>query len=163
MVMTVVTQFFRLVEKEDGLGLLAETRNAVFLDDRVVEEVVAMAPDPSVLDDRKTPTENAMRAWRHLLPGDGDVERPFRVRYGWTLGELANIAKILQRCIDELRLLAELDDLLDGTRETLRRDRQKVERLLWQWRELDAVGSKTRGWIHRSNIDVDTEPELDEP
>jgi len=124
---------------EETLGLIAETLYAL-IDARTDSMVRGALERWGWVDSATNPYDatETRKALRFILPHEGFGESTFRVRYGWTTDELAQIIMLLRLSAESMRGAAAFamkteNEMLSGTAETLMRDADKIDRLVERW------------------------------
>ena len=116
-------------------ALLHETIMATVFDARVVSVMCLNAPTMARgRQESETDVEYACRAWSGLLPGADNATLALRMRYGWAALEIHQIVHLLVLAMDECRRLILSGCALDGTRETLSRQIERLHKLVDEWR-----------------------------
>jgi hypothetical protein len=116
---------------EDPEGLIVETAK-LLTDARVAEVVVSRVPEGAERREEESDAEFAKRAWRFLIPASNSDYHRVRCLYGWTRREAQQVMALIDAVALYMKGQQEVEGILSGTAETLKRDRDRLVPL-WQW------------------------------
>lgn len=129
------TVMYRLDDGEETLGIIYETWGKVLMDSRLGEVALKLRPSPKNED--SSTTAEVIRLWQDVIPNEGSGWLPVRMMYGWTREEILEIATLVGEGVNELLWLSQTA-VLDGTRESLKRNAEQLRALYTRW--LDIIG-----------------------